>query len=284
MSARCRELEKEVRILQQYCEQNKALELENFELNDKVEIVRDRMKQMDTDNKTFDQMISKLETTHEKEEFSKLVSGIKRLTRQNTSNIERGVKELHAENEYSAAVKVAANKKAVTTSDIIQEIVKTQMQELTQPQSQFAKEDERKELAAAKAPHYASSAAHRPYKEKKLRAKMNNEVVNQLRAIAQQEKRKVEPLPKKMLLRTITAYYGEGLAGRVGGQDLTAYVYADLLNRYGLKNVADRKFLQVLDWFAIEVDHKRLSEACEWLRTHPALWSVPRSQRPCGVR
>eukprot|EP01022_Parablepharisma_sp_SALTPOND_P016891 TRINITY_DN2585_c1_g1_i1.p1 TRINITY_DN2585_c1_g1~~TRINITY_DN2585_c1_g1_i1.p1 ORF type:complete len:1175 (+),score=163.86 TRINITY_DN2585_c1_g1_i1:92-3526(+) len=84
------------------------------------------------------------------------------------------------------------------------------------------------------------------HRERRHRVKEDNssKTAEKLRIMAQTENCKVEPLPKKMLLKTITTYYNECISGKTI-QSLSGYVYSDLQNRFGLKTVADRKFLQV---------------------------------------
>jgi len=60
------------------------------------------------------------------------------------------------------------------------------------------------------------------------------------------EKFKIDPLPKKMLLKLITGYYYEFLQRKnMEIYDLATYIYDDLGKKFGLKTVADRKYLQV---------------------------------------
>ncbi len=87
-------------------------------------------------------------------------------------------------------------------------------------------------------------------KRKGMRKRRVNRVVHELRQKVISQKKKVNPMPKKMLLRLITTFYEElSKAFRnppaQHPNSISAFVYSVLMNKYGLKNVADKKFLQV---------------------------------------
>lgn len=95
--------------------------------------------------------------------------------------------------------------------------------------------------------NYFQFAEFKLGRKRKLRKKTHNKIIANLKAKALRERKRISPPPLKMLLRTITRLYTDRLeANKNCGDSLSAYLYAEVTNMYGLKNVADSKFLQVL--------------------------------------
>ncbi len=87
-------------------------------------------------------------------------------------------------------------------------------------------------------------------RRREVRKKRDTKFVQELKDRVMRQGVKVAPMPRKTLLKQICYFYNE-LIGAMKKKEsdcqcLAVYIYADLANRYGLKKVADQKFLQIL--------------------------------------
>ncbi len=103
--------------------------------------------------------------------------------------------------------------------------------------------------SAGKRTYHYKFAEFKLGRKKELRKKRDNKFIQELKDLVLKQKVKVYPLPRKSILKMISYFYNELLGSLKtadsGYQCLAVYIYSELTNKYGLKNVADRKFMQV---------------------------------------
>ena len=106
-----------------------------------------------------------------------------------------------------------------------------------------------KPVAFPGSPNHFKFVEFRLGRRKEFRKKSNARIIQELKENAMKQNKNVQPFPKKMLLKIISYFYnGMKNPSRKTPQGIgfVTYAYGELMNKYGLKNVADRKFLQVL--------------------------------------
>ena len=75
---------------------------------------------------------------------------------------------------------------------------------------------------------------------------------------ALEEEEEVYPMPKKLLLKTITDSYNRVLNSKELNLDLVTYLYSIIMNKYGIQSIAERKFLNIISACLIHADCKRI--------------------------
>eukprot|EP01022_Parablepharisma_sp_SALTPOND_P000761 TRINITY_DN105009_c0_g1_i1.p1 TRINITY_DN105009_c0_g1~~TRINITY_DN105009_c0_g1_i1.p1 ORF type:complete len:1013 (-),score=110.93 TRINITY_DN105009_c0_g1_i1:4125-7049(-) len=232
-STHFRELSKEQKKLAEAAEKVKNLEVENFLLKDKLETVKDRLRQVEKTEQDLTQLVEKLESEKNAAEFRQIKEKMKEVKKEhNKVNV-----EVETDNsiEYHTPLKLLKPKniqKVDTSFDFAREITKTSI----------LQKDVDREYPTSN--HLIRVDAART--KRNFLKKPDNRIVPLLIEKVLRENSKIYSMPKKLLLKTISHLYAELVSAKDPASDLANYVFNIIMNRFGLQSIAERKFLQIL--------------------------------------
>ncbi len=238
--------------------ENEKLSDEVSELNERLAALAERLQQADVHDQALGGLLEQLDSKQEnKDEVTKLMMDI------------RGLNEEH-KNEQTGLNMPEAAKTAVVRGRLFPTLGEGEAVTFTPKGLQMQTHEAVEILGGIKAhdtPRTAStfevavtSKSATPYfrfaefklgTRPRLHKKQDFRIIRELKELAIQQKTRISAMPLKGLLKVITYFYGARLHCRrtvSASLSLPGYVYSALLNRYGLKQVADRKFLQVWLW------------------------------------
>eukprot|EP01022_Parablepharisma_sp_SALTPOND_P005765 TRINITY_DN1235_c0_g1_i1.p1 TRINITY_DN1235_c0_g1~~TRINITY_DN1235_c0_g1_i1.p1 ORF type:complete len:1264 (-),score=158.24 TRINITY_DN1235_c0_g1_i1:908-4609(-) len=230
-----REIEAKIRKINELAARNKNLETELRELKTQFAALSDKFKQTATHQETLDKLVQKFENNHgEEADLGQIIGELRVVAERNKKTLETPL----ISPEKVRAIEVKEQNEAVPASEIFKEMART-------AQSGFAVVEKSRPIAA----HFKFAEFRLGANRPKLHYKQDFKVISELKNKAINQKQPVASLPLKLLLRMITYFYTLRIKTRKSntGSDITlpTFIYKEFLTRYGLKHVADRKFLQV---------------------------------------
>jgi len=221
----------------------KNLENELRELKAQLLGLNEKSKEMANHQTQMENLIKKLEES-KGNDITKIISEIKSVSDKNKSTLEKPiriapppeslstVKEQKQENVSATAIFSDFNKSSTVSESVL---------EMTAS----------KEKAASA--HFKFAEFKFRTGKPKLQRKQDFSIVSNLKEKALQTKNPVSAMAPKLLMRMITYFYSILLKYRknqilqtaLNNVTLPIIMHKELTNKYGLKHVADRKFLQV---------------------------------------
>jgi len=224
------------------------LELENYRLREMLENLKCRMEAVSHEENKISEIVKEIsekpipDPNISKIIIEKMVTHVRELKRSHESMKEDLEEKAAADNEFllKQLEDIPKTEIAKSSSEILNGIY-TMAHDHDELKASIA----RMPQFIARAPNHFKTIETKLANRKELRKKRTDNIILELKETALKKKISVQPLPRKMLLKLISYFYSE-LSQSMCADALTRYVYDELSNKYGLRNVADRKFLQVV--------------------------------------
>jgi hypothetical protein len=255
-------LEKEQQKLARMEEKNKELEVENFLLKDKIEMIREKLMQVEHDEQVLSQLIDKLEAENEQGRLRQLVHDIKEV-REEQKKVTIHIETIDKATNYSPPLLTRPEDAQPPDASF------DFLHEASQIVKEKPKEVEVCPADAVDRSHFRRAEEGRG--KRKVVPKVENQIVRQLIQRALNLRGTVMAMPKKLLLRVISTTYKELLQRQEEERDVASHLFATLMKDFGLRSVAERRFLQVHPEKSNGVDRSRVHEA-QKKRASPAIW------------
>ncbi len=243
-------------------------------LKDNAETIKERARQLEGEVQNLTRLVEKLEAEKDRAKMAPLIRGIRGVgeeQRQVCMKIEEiGLEQDQEREEEEDSVP----KKAAETNASF-DFGKTTVAVRPRPPVAVP-------ASAVAVDHFARAEQEHRASKRLIRKKNCNRIVTRLLDKAQKECSHVYAMPRKLLLRTITRFYAEVLTAPKGQSlDLSGHIFASLLNKFGLQNAAERKFLQVS---TLAPRIRSWQDACDTRTVRgcgysPGLWDCTRNIR-----
>ncbi len=236
-----RELERETKRLAEVTDENNKMDVENYKLKESVENIKERIMSLEQDRGKLKETIAALEKGGNKpaEGQARLIGQIKDLC-----DTQDKLKTDLVSNPTDASFLRESESSAADNKDELR--VPLKGLEMSTGKERAMLDERSAEFVGS--PNHFKFVEFRLGRRKKLMKKSNARMIQELKENAMKQNKNVQPFPRKMLLKMISYFYS-GMLGNSRksqqGTNFVTFAYGELMNKYGLKNVADRKFLQV---------------------------------------
>lgn len=233
------------------------IEEENFLLKDKLATVKDRLQQVEKAEKDLSNLVEKLKSDNT--ELSQIKQKMKEISEEHNKvnaevnteqNVEYFINQAKNEETRNIAIKVVTPKISENLNNELLNVEKPK--KVLDSSFDFSKEIKKIQMPVQKiynrerGPVFNITRSEGFVAKKKQEKILENRLVSALIETAVSQGSQIYAMPKKLLLKTITQIYTEIALQKEIPKDLGNYVFCAIKNRFGLKNIAERKFLQIL--------------------------------------